>query len=139
MRRAGPALLISVAGFGVSILVFALSTNFYLSVLALFFSGLTDGVSVIIRSVIMRVMSPEALRGRIASVNWIFIGASNQVGAFESGFAASLFGTVTSVVGGAIVTLLIVGFVALRAPGLRRLNLARHIERGIAPDLAEAG
>jgi MFS family permease len=139
MRRAGPALLISVAGFGLSILVFALSTNFYLSVIALFFSGLTDGVSVIIRSVIMRVMSPEALRGRIASVNWIFIGASNQVGAFESGFAASLFGTVPSVVGGAIVTLFVVAFVALRAPGLRRLNLARHIELSLAPELAEAG
>ena len=74
--------LVSVAGFGLSIIVFALSTNFFLSFVALFFSGLTDGISMIIRSVILRVMSPEHLRGRIASVNWIFIGASNEIGAF---------------------------------------------------------
>ena len=129
MRRAGSSLLVAVAGFGVSIIVFALSTNFFLSFVALFFSGLTDGISMIIRSVILRVMSPEHLRGRIASVNWIFIGASNEVGAFESGVAASLLGTVPSVVAGGVVTLLVVAFVAFRAPGLRRLDLARHIAR----------
>jgi MFS family permease len=139
MRRAGPALLLSVAGFGISIIVFALSTNFFLSFIALFFSGLTDGISMIIRSVILRVMSPEHLRGRIASVNWIFIGASNEVGAFESGVAASLFGTVPSVVAGGVVTLLVVAFVALRAPGLRRLNLERHIAMGATPEVPETG
>jgi MFS family permease len=134
MRRAGPSLLIAVAGFGLSILVFAVSTNFYLSIAALFMTGVTDGVSVIIRSVIMRVLSPERLRGRIASVNWIFIGASNQLGAFESGVAASILGTVPSVVAGGFVTLLVVGLVALRAPGLRRLDLAHQIAIGGAAD-----
>lgn len=129
MRRTGPVLLIAVAGFGVSILVFAVSTNFYLSLAALFASGLTDGISVIIRSVILRVMSPEELRGRIAAVNWVFIGASNEVGAFESGFAASLFGTVPSVIAGGFLTLAIVAVVAVGAPGLRRLDLTRQIGR----------
>ena len=134
MRHAGSALLLAVAGFGVSIIVFALSTNFLLSFVALFFSGLTDGISMIIRSVILRIMSPEHLRGRIASVNWIFIGASNEIGAFESGIAASLLGTVPSVVAGGVMTLLIVAFVAVRAPGLRRLNLARYIATGADAD-----
>jgi len=127
MRRAGSALLVSVAGFGLSILVFAISTNFYLSLFALVMSGFTDGISMIIRSLILRVLSPEELRGRIASVNWIFIGASNQLGAFESGVAASLLGTVPSVVAGGIVTLLVVATVAIRAPGLRHLDLARKV------------
>ncbi len=128
MRRAGPVLLVAVAGFGLSILVFAVSTNFYLSLAALFASGLTDGISVIIRNVILRVLSPEHLRGRIASVNWVFIGASNEIGAFESGLAASLFGTVPSVIAGGFVTLAVVALVAVRAPALRRLDLASHID-----------
>ena len=78
---------------------------------ALFFSGVTDGVSMIIRNTILRVLSPERIRGRVASVNWVFIGASNELGAFESGFAARLFGTVPSVVGGGILTLAVVGAV----------------------------
>jgi MFS family permease len=138
MRHAGPMLLGAVAGFGVSILVFAVSTNFYLSLFALFLTGVTDGISMIIRSVILRVMSPEQLRGRIASVNWVFIGASNEIGAFESGLAASLLGTVPSVVAGGIVTLLVVAFVAVKAPGLRRLDLARQIA-GPLPEAPQAG
>ena len=134
MRHAGPVLLTAVAGFGISILVFAVSSNFYLSFAALFASGLTDGISVIIRNVILRVMSPEHLRGRIASVNWVFIGASNEIGAFESGFAASLLGTVPSVIAGACVTLAVVAFVAAKSPGLRRLNLASHIDARAVPE-----
>jgi MFS family permease len=126
-RRAGPILLTCVAGFGVSMIVFALSTNFMLSFVALFFSGVTDGVSVIIRSVTMRVMSPEHMRGRISSVNWVFIGASNEIGAFESGVAARLLGVVPSVLMGGIVTLLVVGAVALLAPELRRMDLRARL------------
>ena len=139
MRRAGPALLIAVAGFGLSILVFAVSKNFYLSIAALFMTGVTDGVSVIIRTVILRVLSPEHLRGRIASVNWIFIGASNQLGAFESGVVASILGTVPSVIAGGVVTLFVVVLVAVKAPALRRLDLAHHIALGSAPELPEIG
>jgi len=121
--RAGRTLLIAVAGFGVSILVFALSTSFILSLAALFVSGVTDGVSMVIRNVTVRIYSPEAMRGRISSVSWVFIGASNELGAFESGLLASLLGTVPSVLLGGIITLVVVGVVAVRAPLLRRLDL----------------
>ncbi len=121
--HAGRTLLISVAGFGVSMIVFGLSTSFVLSLIALFFSGVTDGISVVIRQTILRVLSPERIRGRVASVNWVFVGASNELGAFESGVAARLFGTVPAVVGGGVVTLAVVGLVAVLAPSLRRLDL----------------
>ena len=121
--RAGRTLLVAVAGFGISILVFAVSTNFILSVFALFMTGVTDGVSMVIRNVTVRIYSPEAMRGRISSVSWVFIGASNELGAFESGLMASLLGTVPSVVLGGLVTLAVVGIVAVRAPLLRRLDL----------------
>ncbi len=122
-RHAGRTLLITVAGFGLSMIVFGLSTSFALSLIALFFSGVTDGISMIIRNTILRVLSPERLRGRVASVNWVFIGASNELGAFESGVAARLFGAVPSVVGGGIVTLVVVGLVTVAAPSLRELDL----------------
>jgi MFS family permease len=125
-ERAGRNLLLCVAGFGVSMIVFALSQNFALSLLALFFSGVTDGVSMIIRGVIVRVMSPEHMRGRIASVSWVFIGASNEIGAFESGVAARALGVVPSVFVGGVITLLVVAITALAAPKLRRLNLDQH-------------
>jgi hypothetical protein len=111
-------------------LVFGLSTVFVLSMAALFVSGLADGVSMVIRSVILRVESPEAMRGRIASVNFVFIGASNELGAFESGVAASLFGVVPSIVGGGLVTLGIVAVVASFAPELRRFDLGRRMVEG---------
>jgi MFS family permease len=122
-RRAGPVFMIAVAGFGVSMIVFGLSTVFWLSMAALFVAGVTDGISVVIRSAILRVLSPERLRGRVASVNWIFIGASNELGAFESGVAARLFGTVPSVVAGGFVTLAVVSLTAYLVPSLRRLDL----------------
>ena len=123
VHNAGRILLLCVAGFGVSILVFAVSTSFVISVIALFVTGVTDGLSVVIRTVILRVMSPEHLRGRIAAVNWIFIGTSNEIGAFESGLAAGLLGTVNSVLMGGTLTILVAILVALRMPELRRLNL----------------
>jgi MFS family permease len=123
-RRAGWILLLSVAGFGLSMIVFGASTVFAVSLVALFFSGVTDGVSVVIRNTILRVLSPERIRGRVASVNWVFVGASNELGAFESGVAARLVGTVPSVVGGGVLTLAIVGLTAWLVPSLRDLDLA---------------
>jgi MFS family permease len=125
--HAGLTLLACVAGFGVSIIVFALSTNFLLSLLALFMTGATDGISVVIRSIITRVASPEHLRARIASVEYLFIGASNEVGAFESGVAAKLFGVVPSVALGGLVTLGVVAIVATFVPQLRRLDLGQPL------------
>lgn len=125
-EHAGRNLFISVAGFGVSMIVFALSQNFLLSLVALFFSGVTDGISMIVRSVIVRVMSPENMRGRIASVSWVFIGASNEIGAFESGVAARILGVAPSVFWGGVLTLIVVTTTALLAPKLRALNLDQH-------------
>jgi MFS family permease len=123
-RHAGATLLISVAGFGLSMIVFGLSTSFFLSLAALFVSGVTDGISMVIRMTIVRVLSPERIRGRVASVNWVFIGASNELGALESGIAARLFGAAPAVVGGAVLTLGVVGLVAATVPSLRHMDLA---------------
>ena len=86
---------------------------------------MTDGLSMVIRNTILRVLSPERIRGRVASVNWVFIGASNELGAFESGVAASLWGAVPSVVAGGFITLGVVGAVAVLVPTLRRLDIGR--------------
>jgi len=122
-RHAGPLLFGAVTGFGVSILVFSVSTDFALSMVALLMLGATDAVSMVIRQVTVRMYSPEHMRGRIASVSYLFIGASNELGAFESGLAARLLGTVPSVFLGGLVTLGVTGLVALLAPTLRRLDL----------------
>jgi MFS family permease len=123
VRHAGRNLFLAVAGFGVSMIVFALSRTFWLSIVALAFSGAFDGVSVVIRRAINRLFSPDRLRGRIASVSMIFIGSSNELGAFESGVTAAWLGTVRSVWIGGILTLVVVATAALRAPKLRRLSL----------------
>ena len=134
--HAGATLLVCVAGFGIAIIVFALSTNFILSLFALFMTGATDGISVVIRSIITRVASPEHLRARIASVEYLFIGASNEIGEFESGVMAKLLGVVPSVALGGMVTLGVVGIVAVLVPELRRLDLGQPL---LAPqDLAAA-
>lgn len=123
VRHAGRNLFVAVAGFGVAMIVFALSRSLYLSLAALFVSGMCDGVSVVIRKAILRLLSPDHLRGRIAAVSSIFIGSSNELGAFESGLAAALLGVTRSVWLGGIATLVVVSVVAARAPKLRRLSL----------------
>ncbi len=122
-RHAGPLLMASVAGFGVAVIVFGFSTSFPLSLLALLVLGGTDAVSMVVRTVTVRIYSPEQLRGRIASVNFLFVGASNELGAFESGIAAAVFGVVPAVALGGVVTLAVTAFVATFAPKLRRLDL----------------
>ena len=123
LKHAGRNLLIAVAAFGVSIIVFALSKNLYLTLFALFLAGITDGVSMVIRKAIVRLLSPNEMRGRIAAVSMIFIGSSNEIGALESGVAAHYLGTVRSVWIGGIITLLVVAATAGLAPGLRNLRL----------------
>ncbi len=122
-RHAGPLLFGAVGGFGAAILVFALSTDFVLSMVALLVLGATDAVSMVIRQVTVRMYSPEHMRGRIASVSHLFIGASNEIGAFESGLAAHLLGAVPAVALGGVLTLGVTGLVAVIAPTLRRLDL----------------
>jgi MFS family permease len=121
-RRAGTALLVNVALFGASIIAFALSRDLWLSAALLVMNGAVDTVSVVIRSTILQEWTPSPLLGRVAAVNSIFIGSSNEIGAFESGTAAKLLGTVPSVVFGGAMTLAVVAVTAWRVPSLRRLR-----------------
>lgn len=125
LRRAGRTLLLSVALFGLSMIGFGLSRNFFLSTTLLALSGMVDTVSVVIRSTLLQVLTPDHLLGRVASVNAIFIGSSNELGAFESGTAARLIGTVPSVVLGGVLTLVVVAVTAIKVPSLRRLREIR--------------
>lgn len=122
-RRPWATLLIVVAGFGLATLVFALSETFWLSIAALFTTGAFDSVSVVIRNTLLQSLPAENMRGRVASVNSIFISASNELGAFESGLAARLLGTVPSVIAGSIATLLTVGYIASRSRQLFKMRL----------------
>jgi MFS family permease len=122
LRRAGPDLLWSVAGFGAATIVFGLSTSPYLSFLMLFLTGALDNVSVVVRGTLVQVLTPDEMRGRVSAVNAIFIGSSNELGEFESGMVARLLGPVASVVIGGVGTLLVVLSVALIWPGLLRLG-----------------
>lgn len=107
-------LLFAVTGFGVSIICFGLSKNLYLSLVCLFFQGSFDSISVIIRSTILQLLTPDGMRGRVSAVNSMFIGSANEIGAFESGVTARLMGTVPAVVFGGCMTLLVVGFTYLK-------------------------
>ncbi|KRA20285.1 MULTISPECIES: MFS transporter [unclassified Lysobacter] len=122
-KHAGRLLLYAVAGFGLCIIGFALSRQFWLSATMLLLSGMCDGVSVVLRSTILQLSTPDEMRGRVSSINGIFIGSSNELGAFESGVAAKLLGLVPSVVFGGCMTLAVVAATAKLAPKLRRLNL----------------
>ena len=127
-KNAGKKLLIAIFSFGISIIVFGLSSLFYLSLFALFVYGLTDGISMIIRQTILQLKTPHEVRGRVASVNSIFIGSSNELGAFESGLTAKLMGTVPAVVFGGIMTILSVGFNNLKFPDFKYLDLSANIK-----------
>ena len=122
MARPGLALLFVVVGFGLAIIGFGLSTNFFLSMACLYMTGMFDSVSVIIRSTLEQVVTPHRLRGRVSAINYVFIGFSNEFGAFESGATAALFGPINSVVGGGIGTILVVVVVALIWPALVRIG-----------------
>lgn len=124
-RRAGMKLLIAVFGFGISIIVFGLSSVFWISVVALFFSGVTDGVSMVIRQTILQLKTPDDMRGRVSSVNSMFVGSSNELGAFESGLTAKLMGTVRAVVFGGTMTMITVFTTGIVSPSFRNLDLEK--------------
>jgi MFS family permease len=129
MRRAGPALLWAVAGFGLATVVFGLSTDVRLSFLMLLLTGALDNISVVVRGTLVQVLTPDSMRGRVSAVNAIFIGSSNELGGFESGITAQVFGPVASVVGGGIGTILVVLSVALFWPRLRHLGSLHSARR----------
>jgi MFS family permease len=122
-NRAGPMLLACVAGFGIATVVFGLSRNFAISAVALLLAGAFDMVSVVIRNALVQLQTPDAMRGRVGAVENIFIGASNELGAFESGGVAALIGAPASVVLGGVATLAVISLWMLIFPELRRLQI----------------
>jgi predicted MFS family arabinose efflux permease len=118
-KNAGKLMLACVAGFGLCMICFGLSKNFYLSFAILVLAGMLDEVSVFIRSALVQFQTPDSMKGRVSSVNSIFITSSNELGAFESGLAARAMGTVPSVVFGGLMTLGVVAIAWWRAPKLR--------------------
>ena len=127
-KNAGMKLLVAIFGFGICIIAFGLSSVFWISVVALFFSGVTDGVSMVIRQTILQLKTPDHMRGRVSSVNSMFIGSSNELGAFESGLAAKLIGPVAAVVFGGTMTLITVVTTGIVSPSFRKLDLTKDIE-----------
>jgi MFS family permease len=121
-RRPGRMLLLVVAGFGLATVGFGLSRSLPLSLLCLFFTGVFDNVSVVIRLTLEQTITPDHLRGRVSAINYVFIGFSNEFGAFESGATAALFGPTLSVVGGGVATLLVVAMVRAAWPELSRIG-----------------
>ncbi|NOT79678.1 MAG: MFS transporter [Bacteriovoracaceae bacterium] len=122
VKNSGKKFLWAVFGFGICMIVFALSKDFVLSLLVLAVSGAFDNMSVVVRSTIMQTYIPSDMKGKVSAVNSMFIGSSNEIGQFESGVAARLMGVVPSVVFGGTMTLLVVIFTALKAPKLKNLN-----------------
>lgn len=121
-QKQGTVLLYAVAGFGISIIVFGLSRSYFLSFIALLLSGFLDGFSAIIRGTIAQLKTPNEIKGRVMSVNSMFINSSNEFGQFESGVAAKLMGLVPSVVFGGLMTLIVVSMTWWKAPKLRKLE-----------------
>ena len=131
MRKAGRNLLLAVAGFGLATIIFGISRSFTLSLVMLFLTGAFDNISVVVRHTLVQVLTPDSMRGRVSAVNNVFIGASNELGGFESGLAADKLGLIRSVVAGGIGTILVVFAVAGIWPQVRRfgpLADARPIE-----------
>ena len=127
-KNAGLKLLAAIFAFGICIIVFGLSTIFWVSLIALFFSGVFDGISVVIRQTILQLKTPDHMRGRVSAVNSMFVGSSNELGAFESGLTARLMGTVTAVVFGGTMTLIVVLTTGIISPTFRKLDLRKDLE-----------
>jgi len=137
--RAGPALLWSVAGFGVCTILFGVSTSLVLSLVSLIFLGAADMISVIIRATLVQLRTPDEMRGRVMAVDMVFIGTSNELGQFESGLTAHWFGTVPAVVLGGVGTLVVIALWAWIFPDLRRIGALHNLKAVPAEEDPEAG
>jgi MFS family permease len=133
LRRAGPALLWAVAGFGGATIVFGISENFALSLAMLALLGALDNISVVVRGTLVQVLTPDAMRGRVSAVNAVFIGCSNELGAFESGITAHWLGPVVSVVAGGVGTIVVVLAVMTLWPEVARLGSLQRAGEGSGP------
>jgi hypothetical protein len=125
VRRTGPTLLAAVAVYGLATIVFGLSRSFPLSLVAYMLVGVADQVSVVMRSITIQLSTPDELRGRVSAVNLLFIGASNQLGAAESGFVAAATSATFAVVSGGVASLVVLAIVALKVPELRTYRIDR--------------
>jgi MFS family permease len=132
-------LIWSVAGFGLATIGFGLSTNFALSFAFLAATGAFDMVSVVVRSTMVQILTPESMRGRVGAVNSIFIGSSNELGGFESGVTARYFGPVASVVGGGIGTILVVLIVRMAWPSVAKLGSLQELKSSAATSSTNSG
>jgi MFS family permease len=121
-KKQGKRMLLAVAGFGICIIAFGLSDVYFISFVALLCSGICDGISVMVRGTILQLTTPDEMRGRVSSVNSMFINSSNELGQFESGFASRVFGLVPSVIFGGCMTLLVVAFTWFKAPALKEME-----------------
>jgi len=125
-KNTGKKMLVSVFIFGVSIIAFGMSSVFWISVIALFISGAADGISMVIRQTILQIKTPDEMRGRVSSVNSMFVGSSNELGAFESGLAAKIAGPVIAVVFGGTMTIITTVVSGITNPTLRNLDLSKY-------------
>jgi len=121
-KNQGKIMMYCVAGFGVCIIVFGLSNMFWISAIALFLSGLLDGISILVRSTVLQLKTPENMKGRVSSLNSIFIMSSNELGAFESGFMAKFFGVIPSVIFGGAMTVGVVVFTWIKIPSIKKIT-----------------
>lgn len=135
MEHPGRVLLLTVVGFGIATVGFGFSTNFAFSLFCLFLTGVFDSVSVVIRLTLEQVVTPDRLRGRVSSINYVFIGFSNELGAFRSGASAWLFGPIASVVGGGVGSIVVVFLVWLIWPALARIGPLHTIKPEDEPEL----
>lgn len=131
-RHAGKLMLIAVGGFGVAVIAFGISTSLWFAALCLLFTGVFDGVSVVVRSTVFQLITPDNMRGRVSAINGIFIGSSNEIGALESGLAASLMGLSASIVFGGVMTVFVVIVCWYAAPQLRNLHIHQLHQKTIS-------
>jgi MFS family permease len=127
-KNTGKKMLVSVFIFGVSIIAFGMSSVFWISVIALFISGAADGISMVIRQTILQIKTPDEMRGRVSSVNSMFVGSSNELGAFESGLAAKIAGPVIAVIFGGTMTIITTVVSGITNPTLRNLDLSKDLK-----------
>jgi MFS family permease len=121
-KKQGLKMLLAVAGFGIAIIVFGLSEVYWLTFAALLVAGFFDGISVVVRGTIMQLNTPDELRGRVASINLIFINSSNELGQFESGITSKWFGTIPAIITGGIMSLAVVAITWFKLPKLRKIE-----------------
>jgi MFS family permease len=121
-KQQGKKMLFAVAGFGICIVLFGCSTNYWLSFLALILAGICDGISVVVRGMVQQLHTPDELRGRVSAINMIFINSSNELGQFESGLTSGLLGTIPAIIVGGSLSIVVVIVTWIKFPNLKKIE-----------------